>query len=131
MIITFLLIVILPLAILGWLGLRLAQGEREMVRHRFGELLVSRLRDVDGDIAQLLAERERALLSERALSSLSHEALRERVRRSGVVRQYFVLDAEGDLAYPSPRGQLTATEQRFMERTGQIWRNREIPFVEG
>jgi len=121
------LIVILPLAILGWLGLRLVQGEREIVQHRFRELLLSNLRDVDRDIAQLLDARERTLLSERALSSYSPAALRERVRKSGVVKQYFVLDAKGELLYPPPQGPLTATEEAFLDRTGQIWLNHEIP----
>ena len=123
LIVIFLLIVILPLAILGWLGVRIVRNEREIVQHRFRELLVSRLRDVDARISQLLAERERALLSERAVSSLSHEALRERVRRSGLVRQYFVLDGDGDLVFPPPQGPLTAAEKAFIERTKQIWLN--------
>ena len=127
LIIILLLIVILPLAILGWLGVRIVGNEREIVRHRFRDVLEGRLRDVDARISQLLAERQRALLSEQAWSALSHEALRELVRRSGVVRQYFVLDSNGDLAFPPLSGPLTAAEGAFIERTRQIWLNRAIP----
>jgi signal transduction histidine kinase len=127
LIIILLLIVILPLAILGWLGVRIVGNEREIVRHRFRDVLEGSLRDVDARISQLMAERQRALFSEQGLSELSHEALRERVRRSGVVRQYFVLDGDGDLVFPPPRGPLTEAERAFIERTRQIWLNRAIP----
>jgi len=127
LIIILLLIVILPLAILGWLGGKVARSERENARHRLQAELVRQLRYIDNTVAQLIETRERALLSERALSALPHETLRERVRRSGVVRQYFVLDDDGGLAFPSPAQPLTASEKTFLERTGQIWLGREIP----
>jgi len=127
LIVILLVIVILPLAILGWLGVRIVRDEREIVRHRFRDVLEGSLRDVDARISQLMAERQRSLLSEQGLSELSHEELRERVRRSGVVRQFFVLDSNGDLTFPPLSGPLTAAEQAFIERTRQIWLNRAIP----
>jgi signal transduction histidine kinase len=122
-----LLIVILPLAILGWLGVRIVGNEREIVRHRFRDVLEGSLREVDSRISQLLAERQRELYSEQGLPELSHEALRERVRRSGLVRQYFVLDGDGDLVFPPLSGPLTEAENAFIDRTRQIWLNRAIP----
>jgi signal transduction histidine kinase len=106
---------------------RIVGNEREIVRHRFRDVLEGSLRDVDARISQLLAERQRTLLSEQALSALSHEALRERVRRSGLVRQYFVLDGNGDLVFPPLGGPMTEAERAFIERTKQIWLNRAIP----
>jgi signal transduction histidine kinase len=127
LIIILLLIVILPLAILGWLGVRIVGNEREIVRHRFRDVLEGSLREVDSRISQLLAERQRELYSEQGLPELSHEALRERVRRSGLVRQYFVLDGDGDLVFPPLSGPLTEAENAFIDRTRQIWLNRAIP----
>jgi len=127
LIIILLLIVILPLAILGWLGVRVARSERENVQHRFQAELVRQLRYIDNTVARLIEERQRALLSEGTLSALPHETLRERVRRSGVVRQYFVLDDDGGLMYPSPAQPLTTSEKAFLERTSRIWLGREIP----
>ena len=129
--VVFLLIVLTPLAILGWLGARVARSEREMVGHRFGAILQDRLRDIAADAAEVLAQRERELLSLPSPAARPAVELRESVRHSGVVRQYFVLDEEGELAYPAPSGivsgALTAGEREFLERTRLIWANGEIP----
>ena len=127
LIVTLILIVFLPLGILGWLGVRVARNEREIVRHRFHDLLVSRLRDIDADIAELLAEREREVLSRPGFPTDTSQQLQEVARRSGVVRQYFALDPEGDLVFPSAKGPSSRTQQEFLERTERIWQNREIP----
>jgi len=140
------LIVLLPLVILGWLGVRVAQNEREMMGHRFRDVVTDRLRDVDGDIAEVLMQRERELLSGPAPSTYAVDRLRELTRRSATVRQYFVLDDEGGLAYPVPREaaqqRLSQTAQgkrpapfdlptedeiAFLERTEHIWANGAIP----
>ena len=143
------LIVLLPLVILGWLGVRVARNEREIMGHRLRDLVVAKLRYIDADIAEVLAQRERELLSQPAPSSYPLDKLRELGRKSAVVRQYFVLDSEDRPVYPgspeaaqqllvrnkdgevrpSPLGALTAGERAFLERTKLIWANREIPNV--
>jgi len=120
-------IVVLPLVILGWLGVRLARSEREMVGHRFHDLLLSRLDDIDADIAEVVAEREREVLSRPPVPTTTPDQLREIARRSGVVRQYFVLDPDGTLIYPSEAGPAGDGERSFLERTAEIWRKGEIP----
>ena len=98
----FLLIVLVPLAVSAWLGVRVARGEREMVRHRFRELAIARLQDVRADVAALVAAREREFLADPDLSTLPVESLRRKTRQSVFARQYFVLDHEGALRYPMP-----------------------------
>ena len=49
-------IVFLPLALVGWLGMRMARNEREMLQLRVQETLLSRLRDVDADIQEALSK---------------------------------------------------------------------------
>ena len=102
MVFIFFLIVLVPLAVSAWLGVRVARGEREMVRHRFRELAVARLQDVRADIAALVSAREREFLREPELSTLPVETLRQKTRESVLARQYFVLDGEGTLRYPMP-----------------------------
>jgi len=100
LLIILVLIVLLPLVILGWLGVRVARNEREIMRHRLRDLVVAKLRYIDADIAEVLTQRERELLSQPAPSSYPLENLRELGRKSGVVRQYFVLDSDDRLVYP-------------------------------
>ena len=86
LLIVFLLIVLLPLVTLGWLGARLVRNEREVVQHRFRDVLTGRLKDIDAQIAGLIDERERDLMS-LDLSGLSAESLRDLARRAATVRQ--------------------------------------------
>jgi signal transduction histidine kinase len=123
----FVLIVILPLAVLGWLGAKVARDEQEMVRHRFREVLLSRLDDIDGDVAGVLAARERELMAAVGAPVPPCDVLREEARGSGVVNQFFVLDPAGDLVHPHPADSLSQAEAAFLERTASIWQNREIP----
>ncbi|MBI4558262.1 MAG: HAMP domain-containing histidine kinase [Candidatus Hydrogenedentes bacterium] len=125
-----LLLVVLPLVVVGFLGVALARNEREMTGVRFREVLVSQLRDVSERITGLLEERERALMAQPNLSGSSPEQLRSLARNSGLVRQYFVLDREGNLVYPDPAGELTGAEEDFLVQTRSIWVNGEIPAPE-
>ncbi len=125
--IALILIVVVPLALLGWLGIRVAQNEREVIGHRFRALLVDRLIDIDGDIAAVLGGWERQLLAETQLTGLETRELRLRAMKSPIVRQYFVLDTKGNLTYPLSTAPLNETEKRFVVRTQDIWMNKEIP----
>ena len=123
----FVVIVCAPLVVLAVLGVKVVHSERHMIRARFQELLETRLRDIDGQIGQLMATRERELISEEMLAPYPAEDFRDRMRRSGVVRQYFALNPQGELTYPAPGGFLTDAEKAFLRRTENIWMNREIP----
>lgn len=96
----FALIVLLPLVILGWLGVRVARNERIVIEQRFNALALDRLRDVDLGIAAFLEQRERELLSLPRLSALTLEQLRSMGRESATVRQFFVLNERDELHYP-------------------------------
>ena len=63
LLITFTLIVTLPLVVLGWLGVRFVRTETEMTQHRFTQVLEGQLRDIDADVIALLDERGRELMS--------------------------------------------------------------------
>ncbi len=59
LLITFLIIVILPIAILAWFGIRITSNERTIVKQQIDDLLLSKLIDYEHNITQLLEERER------------------------------------------------------------------------
>lgn len=124
----FLVLVLAPLGALGWLGVRMAGSEREVVRHRFEELLASKLADVDGTIAKLLEKRERELGRITELESFEPGAIRERVREERLVRQVFVIDADGKLAHPPLQGPRNESEEAFLDRTRHIWESGESFF---
>ena len=121
-----LLIVLLPLVLLAWLGVRVAHGEQERVRAGFRSLLLGQLRDVDGSIAELVAERERAFVEATERLPLEPRALREWVRRQPQVAAVFALDPQGTRTYPPPAGPLHEWERAFLRRSEQIWLDKHL-----
>ncbi|HEX4997985.1 MAG TPA: HAMP domain-containing sensor histidine kinase [Terriglobia bacterium] len=126
LILTLTLLLALPLAALAWLGLRMAGQEREVVENRFREALTGRLKDIDSVILKSVDKRERELL--KTLERDSYEAgdLRSLTRESPLIHTVFVLDAKGNRVHPPPEGPLTAVEKEFLERSGQIWRDKQL-----
>lgn len=125
LIIIYLLIVVVPLALLGGLSVRMARDEQTMMQQRFRELLTEQLRDIDTTLANLLATRERSLQHALELPDFETARLRELVRANLLIRQFFVLDPKGKRVHPPATGPVTATEQDFLERAGQIWKDQQ------
>lgn len=121
-----LLIVLVPLILLTWIGIRFAREEQEIVQHRIRQLLLGRLRDTEQLITSLVQERERELLRLTEGVSLSPSDVRELVRRSPIVRQVFVLQPDGERLHPPRGGPLSTSEQEFLQRSSQIWRDRHV-----
>lgn len=120
------LIVLLPLGALGWLGLRVAGQEREVTENRLREALDARLRDINAVILRAVEERETDLLRLLDRSNLEPSQLRELVRSSPLVQSVFVLDPQGNRVHPPPEGPFTEAEQEFLERSAQVWRDRQV-----
>ena len=123
LIIVLVLIVITPLAIVGWLGARIVQDEQVVLEHQLRELMLGQLRAVDTVLGWSLERYEQAVLDEMRPFSLDPEELRRRSRQSPYVSQYYVLDEQGQLLFP-PVGttdDVTASERESLRRTSQIW----------
>lgn len=127
LIVILVLIVALPLALVVWLGARMARNERQVLELRVQEILVSRLRDVDAEIQEVLAKQGRELLQLQGLSNRSPEELRQLSASLPMVSQLFVLNETGAPAYPAPDAPLTDGERAFLERTRDIWLDHAIP----
>jgi signal transduction histidine kinase len=119
------LLVLLPLGALGWLGMRVAGQEREVTENRLREALNGRLRDINAVILRSVEKQETELLRVLDRNSYRPAELRELVRASPVIHSLFVLDPQGNRVHPPPEGPLTATEQEFLERSGQVWRDKQ------
>ena len=120
LIVLFLLMVCLPLGLLGALGVRVARHEQESTRRRFQEILLKDLSGIDQTIAQLMQKRERYLLAQTELTTLTKQALRDLTRRDPFIVQSFYLTSDGEVAYPSPADELSQTEWSFLDRAKEI-----------
>ena len=121
--IVLVLIVITPLAIVGWLGARIVQDEQVVLEHQLRELMLGQLRAVDTVLGRSLERYEQAVLGEMRPFSLDPEELRRRSRQSPYAVQYYVLDEQGRLLFPpvGTPGGVTASERESLVRTSQIW----------
>ena len=119
------LIVLLPLGALGLLGWRMARQEREVVENRFREALTGRLRDLNTVILRSVEKRETELLRLLDRGAYDTGELRELVRKSPFIHALFVLDPAGNREQPPPEGPITDTERDFLERSGQVWRDKQ------
>ena len=120
------LIVCLPLALLAWLGSRLARNEQAMVQERFRQLLAERLQDTDGLIAEYFQGHRRELLELTDLDKVDPDHIRRIVRRQPAVNQLFVLAADGSLIHPNPTQGLNASERRFLQQAEQVFLDKEL-----
>ena len=130
-IVLFLLLVLAPLAALGWLGARVSKDERENVRRQFDELLTAKLKDFDQALAGLLAERERQFLKLTEFGAYDTDELRSIVRTNPLVSQLFVLGPAGELVHPPPVGPLNTTEQEFLKRARHFLTDRQVLLKQG
>jgi signal transduction histidine kinase len=125
LIIILVLIVLLPLAVLVHFGVALAQREQERTESRYKQVLSGRLQDINSGITKLVESGERELLQALELPSFDAELIRGRIRTERLLRQIFILDADGRLIYPDKNDLLTNEEQKFLERTASLWENGE------
>lgn len=128
LIIVLALIVLSPLAVAGWLGARIVRDERIMVEHRLQALVAGQLRAVAGDIDQVLLGYRDVILQEMSLAPTTSTALRERAVESPYVRQYYLLNDQGNLVHPAlddPES-WTASEREALERTLSVWSSRAL-----
>lgn len=135
----FVLIVVTPLGVLGWLGFRASRNEEEAVRHKFQDVLHGKLKDIDDDISKVLQERERAFgtltdgalftalpAASATLEAETIDALRELVRKNALIGAIVILQPDGGLLHPPLVGDLTNSEREFLRRARRPILSRDL-----
>jgi signal transduction histidine kinase len=120
----FLLLVLAPLVLLAWLGMRAGEDERRRVEDRFREVFAGQLADVQSQIRRVVGEAERDLAAtcDAAAGYANDPAkLRAAVRRGRLLRQIFVRSPSGDISFPPDGEASTDSEAAFFDRTRSIW----------
>ncbi len=121
LLICLILMVLLPLGVLTWLGVRLARSEIQAVKQRFRELAEERLYDFNSSIMQVLAASKREVDSINGIYGGYPDYFRRLLRNNGRITQYFVMDPEGKLLFPDPKAKnLTSGEREFLQRTAKL-----------
>ena len=110
-----------PLTLLAVLAGKMLHDEEDLVQHRFRDLLEQRLDDSRSAITELVGELEVELVQTLEETETDREALRDLERGQPLVRQVFVVDAEGRRLHPVADVSASREEREFLERTRAIW----------
>lgn len=122
----FLLIVIVPLGVVTWLGMRSISGEREREYQRYSNVLENSLKDVDGRIADLFQAKQIEFLRLEDVVSSGIDEIRRFLRKSPDIRQIFVFDAGGAMIVPPEEGSRSSKEREFFDRIANIGLTRDM-----
>lgn len=125
-VILLLLMVSLPLALLTWLGARIARDEEAVLQQRFHNLLSSQLGDIDQIVVRHFEDVERQLREIGRLESFAADDVRTVIRSEPMARQILVLDPEGRLVYPSTSIPLNESEREFLLNARDLLADRDL-----
>jgi signal transduction histidine kinase len=126
LVIALLLIVLVPLGLMAWLGLRVARSERAAVEDSFRKLHMQKLKDVEATILKVVGLREREMLALADSLALDPGALRAAARNNPAVSQIFVLSEKGRLVHPNIETRLNRDEEEFLTRAQQVWKDQAV-----
>ncbi len=119
-------IILLPVTLLTWFGVRDQQNQQMLLDHQLSRLAENQLLTVDQQLqnhfyalqAQLLTDAR--LLQQSSDGRYRAELLRDYLKRSPGLQQLFVLSAGGDRLYPPRNLPLTRQEQAFIDSSGSL-----------
>lgn len=118
--------VVLPLGVLSWLGIRIVRHERELVQQQFIRLLDGRLQDADRSVVEFFQREEVDLLKLADLPDYDTANLRRLVRTEPRMRQLFVLLPDGDLLHPPMDAPRNESEEAFLTRAAVFLRDKDL-----
>lgn len=124
--ILMILIVLLPVSLLTWLGVRMARDEQSLTQQRFRSVMQQRLDDVNRQVALRFEESQRRLHRITSVDDFDLSVLREVVRSEPQVTQLFVLSPDGRLMYPNPAGVLNGSELTFLNQAARMFTQRDL-----
>lgn len=119
-------LIIVPLILLAWFGVRLQSNQQELLRLQLGSLIESQLAEVDTQMVQHFALLQNALdqqideLYRRGNFIFQSQAIDSLIKQSPQIAQVFVLATDGTRIYPVPGSELTAQEQQFLMQTREL-----------
>lgn len=125
-IILVVLIVILPLALLGWSARYIAIHEQAIVQQRLQQVMTQRLDDINALLVRHFEKTSRELKQLTAIDNFDVEGLRELNRREPRFLQLFVLTPKGNLLFPNPQQPLNLIETDFLLRTSKMFNDHDL-----
>ncbi|THB69218.1 MAG: sensor histidine kinase [Gammaproteobacteria bacterium] len=114
---TLLVIVLIPILLLGVMGVRMASNEQDVIKHQQSALYLSRLENVDSIIAGYFSELEKKILADSIYISNDIEKFARYIKEEPLVKNGIVFDADGNRVYPQNGKSLSNKERIFIEKS--------------
>lgn len=119
-------IILLPMLLLAWFGVRLQLDQQQVATHQFKSLVESRLQSIDQQLqghffslqASFIPQGE--VLYRETGGQYDAGRLRQFINRSAQVQQMFVLSVQGERVFPPRNQPLNRQEQSFVELTRSL-----------
>ena len=116
-IITLLVIVIVPILLLGGMGVRMASNEHDVIKHQQSSLYLSRLENVDSIISGYFSELEKKFLADSIYISGDLEKFAKYVKQEPIAKNGIIFDADGKRIFPQNGKALSEKERIFIEKS--------------
>lgn len=126
LIIPLLLIITLPIGLLSWFGLRMADNEQQLIEYQLQTLIDAQLQSVDDALQAYFLLRQAVLREDATNLQQTTRRLRRHLRNTPWLRQIFLMNGQGQRLHPPRRGPLTKDEQHFLNRSADLWASKAI-----
>ena len=122
-VICLVLIVLLPTALLAWLGQRIAHNERQVLEVQVQGFINTQLSGVDELIKGYFQTVQKDLLESLNQLDLGNESLKKFSVESSQIKQIVIIGADGKRAFPLPGTDLSEAEKKFLQRISAVLEN--------
>lgn len=114
-------IVLVPLLLLAWFGVRMAKNEQHVLQSQFDALVMVQLRTIDSLVVDYFLLKEKELLDLFSVDISDHSLLQKIAEQAANIRQVFVLSEKGQRIFPDETLASSSKTQKFLQRTAHIW----------
>ena len=126
LIITFSLIILIPVVTIIWLGVTLSQRERTVITDQFREISLGNLIEYNDAVTKKLENIESNF--KKMNENVGYDnRLSNLPPKSNLINQFFILNTQRELIFPDPNAKgISDTERNFLSRTQTIWKSKEV-----
>ena len=124
--------ILLPISLLAWYGVRDQQNQQLLLQHQFSNLIENQLRQVDQQLqnhffalqGRLIPDAQQ--LEAETAGSYPANALRDYLKSAPQLQQLFVLSSSGERIFPPRNQPLDKEERAFVTKTQALMQSPEL-----
>ncbi len=120
-----LIIVVIPVLLLGWMGMRMSKNEQSVIKQQINSLNIAQLEKVDSVISGYFSELEKKILADSLHISNDTNKFATYLKNEALVKSGIIFDENGKRIFPANGKALSEKERIFIEKA-QMFREENI-----